>query len=63
MTRSATVVLTILLLVAALLSVSTWASRRTHNAADFALANRRLGPWLVSFGYAANAVKDRKSVV
>lgn len=56
MTRSATVVLTILLLVAALLAISAWASRRTHNAADFALANRRLGPWLVSFGYAANAV-------
>lgn len=56
MTRSATVVLTILLFVAALLAISAWASRRTHNAADFALANRRLGPWLVSFGYAANAV-------
>jgi sodium/proline symporter len=56
MTGSATVVLTILLFVAALLAISAWASRRTHNAADFALANRRLGPWFVSFGYAANAV-------
>jgi sodium/proline symporter len=56
MTGSATVILTILLLVAALPAIGIWASRRTHNAADFAIANRRLGPWLVSFGYAANAL-------
>ena len=31
-------------------------ARRTHNAADFAIANRRLGPWLVTLSYAASAV-------
>ena len=56
MTRSATALLTLLVLLAALLSIMTWAARRTHNAADFAIANRRLGPWLVTLGYAASAV-------
>lgn len=56
MTRSATALLTLLALLAAVLSIMTWAARRTHNAADFALANRRLGPWLVTLGYAASAV-------
>ena len=31
-------------------------ARRTHNAADFAIANRRLGPWLVTLSYAATGV-------
>ena len=53
MTRSATALLTLLALLAALLSIMTWAARRTHNAADFAIANRRLGPWLVTLSYAA----------
>jgi len=44
MTRSATALLTLLALLAALLSIMAWAARRTHNAADFAIANRRLGP-------------------
>jgi sodium/proline symporter len=56
MTRSATALLTLLALLAALLSIMTWAARRTHNAADFAIANRRLGPWLVTLSYAASAV-------
>ena len=56
MTRSATALLILLALLAAVLSIMTWAARRTHNAADFAIANRRLGPWLVTLGYAATAV-------
>ena len=56
MTRSATALLTLLALLAALLSIMTWAARRTHNAADFAIANRRLGAWLITLGYAASAV-------
>ena len=56
MTRSATALLTLFALLAALLSIMTWASRRTHNAADFAIANRRLGPWLVTLSYAASGV-------
>ena len=38
MTRSATALLTLLALLAALLSIMAWAARRTHNAADFAIA-------------------------
>src|SRR5262245_59502814 len=56
MTRSATALLTLLALLAALLAIMVWASRRTHNAADFAIANRRLGPWLVTLSYAASGV-------
>jgi sodium/proline symporter len=56
MTRSATALLTLLALLAALLTIMVWALRRTHNAADFAIANRRLGPWLVTLGYAATGV-------
>jgi sodium/proline symporter len=56
MTRSATALLTLLALLAGLLTIMVWALRRTHNAADFAIANRRLGPLLVTLSYAANAV-------
>jgi Na+/proline symporter len=56
MTRSATALLILLALLAALLSILAWASKRTHNAADFAIANRRLGPWLVTLSYAATGV-------
>lgn len=56
MTRSATAILALLSLLAALLTIMAWAARRTHNAADFAIANRRLGPWLVTLSFAANAV-------
>ena len=56
MTRSATAILTLLALLAALLTIMTWAAKRTHNAADFVIASRRLGPWLLTLSYAANAV-------
>lgn len=56
MTPSATAVLTLFALLAALLSIMIWAARRTHSAADFAIANRRLGPWLVTLSYAASGV-------
>ena len=56
MTRSATVLLTLLMFAAAVLVVAAWAGRRTHGAADFALANRRLGVWLLALGYASAAI-------
>src|SRR4030095_15729413 len=56
MTRSATALLTLLALLAAILAIMAWASRRTHSAADFAIANRRLGLWLVTLSYAASGV-------
>lgn len=56
MNRSATVLLTLLAFAALLLTVAAWAGRRTHNAADLVLANRRLGAWLLSLSCAANTV-------
>jgi sodium/proline symporter len=56
MTRSATVLLTLLTFAAAVLVVAAWAGRRTHGAADFAVANRRLGVWLLALGYASAAI-------
>ena len=48
MNRSGTVLLTLLSFAALLLVVAVWAGRRTHNAADFVLANRRLGARLLA---------------
>lgn len=56
MNRSATVLLTLMAFAALLLVVAAWAGRRTHNAADFALANRRLGVWLTALSCTANTV-------
>lgn len=56
MNRSATVLLTLMAFAALLLVVAAWAGRRTHNAADFALANRRLGVWLAAASCTANTV-------
>jgi sodium/proline symporter len=56
MTRSATATLILLAFLAVVLTITVWAARRTHNAADFLLANRRLGVWLVALSYSANAV-------
>ena len=56
MNRSATVLLTLLSFAALLLVVAVWASRRTHNAADFVSANRRLGAWLLAVSFTANTV-------
>ena len=50
------VLLTLLSFAALLLVVAVWAGRRTHNAADFVLANRRLGAWLVAVSCTANTV-------
>ena len=56
MNRSATVFLTLLSFAALLLTVAVWAGRRTHNAADLVLANRRLGAWMVALSCTANTV-------
>jgi Na+/proline symporter len=56
MNRSATVLLTLLACAAVLLTVAVWAGRRTHNASDFVLANRRLGMWLLALSTTGNTV-------
>lgn len=56
MNRSATVLLTLMAFAALLLTVAVWAGRRTHNAADLVLANRRLGVWLLALSTTANTV-------
>lgn len=54
MNRSATVLMTLLAFAAVLLTVAVWAGRRTHNAADLVLGNRRLGAWLLALSCTAN---------
>lgn len=56
MNRSATVLLTLVAFAALLLTVAVWAGRRTHNASDLVLANRRLGMWLLAFSTTGNTV-------
>lgn len=56
MTRPAIALFALLVLAALSLSLSAWAARRTHNAADFSIASRRLGVWLTAFGYSANVL-------
>jgi sodium/proline symporter len=56
MTRFATATLALLCFTALALALGAWAARRTHNAADFAAASRRLGLWLTALGYSANTV-------
>lgn len=55
MTRSAAALLTLFAFSAVLLIIAASAGRRTHNASDLVLANRRLGVWLVALGYTASA--------
>ena len=38
----------------ALIGIGLWASRRVHDAADFLLAGRKLGPWVAGLSYAAS---------
>src|SRR4029453_2264435 len=56
MNRSGIVLLTLLSFAALLLVVAAWAARRTHNAADFVLANRGLGPWVLAPSVTGNTV-------
>jgi sodium/proline symporter len=56
MTGKVTVILSLLFSAALLLSLGAWAARRTHNAADLIIANRRLGVWLTTFGYSGNVL-------
>ena len=51
MTGKAAAILALLCFAAALLALGAWAGRRTHNAADFAVASRRLPIWLAAIGY------------
>jgi sodium/proline symporter len=55
MARSSVVTLVLLAFVALLLVMATWAARRTHHAADYLIASRRLGVWLTAFGFIGNA--------
>jgi sodium/proline symporter len=53
-TQSAVITVVLLACVGALLAIAVWAGRRTYNAANFVIANRRLDSWLVSLSYAAS---------
>lgn len=56
MSSFALALFTLLAIAAGSLSLSLWASRRTHNAADFAISSRRLGAWLTALGFTMNVV-------
>ena len=55
MARASAVNLVLFAYVALGFVVAAWASRRTHHAADYVVANRRLDMWLTAFGYVGSA--------
>lgn len=55
MTRSAVITLALTTLVAIILVIAVYAGRRTHHAADYFVASRRLGALLSSAGYLGGA--------
>lgn len=46
----------LLALLALTIAIAVWGARRTHNAADFAIASGRMGPWVAALGYAGGAI-------
>jgi len=55
MTRSTAVYVGLCLCGALLLAGAIWGARRTHNAADYLVASRRLNMWLTALSHVANA--------
>ncbi|NLG76720.1 MAG: hypothetical protein GX535_10810 [Xanthomonadaceae bacterium] len=55
MTRSSAIQLMLIAIIVATVFAAAWSSRRTHHAADWLIANRRLGAKLAAFGYIGNA--------
>ena len=55
MTRSTAVFVGLCLCGALLLAGAIWGARRTHNAADYLVASRRLNVWLTALSHVANA--------
>jgi sodium/proline symporter len=53
MTTRAYVLLTILAYCLLMLAIGIWGTRRTHDAGDFFLSGRRLGPWIVALAQGA----------
>lgn len=63
MTRAAVIALALTALVALILVIAVYAGRRTHHAADFLVASRRLGALLSSAGYLGGASNAWMSVI
>ncbi len=55
MSERNSLLLTIVVYQVVLLAIGFWASRRTHDDADFYLGGRRLGPWVASLSSAASS--------
>jgi sodium/proline symporter len=55
MGRTSVLNLVLFAYVALVFVVAAWASGRTHHAADYVVANRRLEMWLTAFGYVGSA--------
>ena len=56
MSRATTVLVGVCLFAVLLLIGAIWGARRTHNAADYLVASRRLGVWLTALSHTANAL-------
>lgn len=55
MTRSTVVLAGVCLFAVLLIAGALWGARRTHNAADYLVASRRLTLWLTALSHVANA--------
>ncbi len=55
MTRSTVVLVGLCLCGALMIAGALWGTRRTHNAADYLVASRRLNLWLTALSHVANA--------
>jgi sodium/proline symporter len=55
MARSSAIHLVLFAFLILLIAAAIWAGRRTHNAADYLVASRRLDGWLAAFGYVGGA--------
>lgn len=56
MTRATALFVALLVLGALWIAGMVWGARRTHNAADYLVASRRLSSWLTALSYCANAM-------
>jgi sodium/proline symporter len=55
MTRAQAILITLVTYKIALVVIGLWASRRTHDDADFFLGGRKLGPWVAALSASASS--------
>ena len=55
MNQSSSIIFVLLLYKAVLIGFGIWASRRTHDTADYLLGGRKLGPWVAAISASASS--------